>query len=36
MNSSSKNIVYELPLEFPNDLRLASLENQEIMEKFQK
>ena len=36
MNSSTKNIVYELPLEFPNDLRLASLENQEIMEKFQK
>ena len=36
MNSSIKNIVYVLPLEFPNDLKLPSLENQEIMEKIQK
>ena len=36
MNSSTKHIVYELPLKLPNDLRLRTFGNQEIMEKLKK
>ena len=36
IKSSTKNITYELPLEFPNDSRLTIIGNQEIMQKFQK
>ena len=36
MKFSTKNIVYDLPLKFPNDLRLRILGNEEITEKFQK
>ena len=36
MKSSTKNVVHELPVKFPNNLRLRILGNQEIVEKFQK
>ena len=36
MKFSTKNIVYDLPLKFPNSLKLRILGNEEITEKFQK
>ena len=36
MKSSKKDIVYELPHELPNDLRLRILGNLKIIEKTQK